>query len=105
MFEVNMDFPLIFSTFFTVFLAELGDKTQLATVAMSGSSKKPLAVFVGSSTALVFACLIAVLAGGSLSSFIKSEYLQLLASVGFLIIGLRLIIPNINFIHNSDKEH
>ena len=47
-----MDFPLLLSTFLTVFLAELGDKTQLATVALSGTSSRPLAVFLGSSSAL-----------------------------------------------------
>ena len=41
-----MDFPLLISTFLTVFLAELGDKTQLATVAISGTSNRPLAVFL-----------------------------------------------------------
>ena len=46
-----MDFPLLISTFLTVFLAELGDKTQLATVAISGTSNRPLAVFLGSSSA------------------------------------------------------
>ena len=45
-----MDFPLLISTFLTVFLAELGDKTQLATVAISGTSNRPLAVFLGSSS-------------------------------------------------------
>ena len=61
-----MDFPLLLSTFLTVFLAELGDKTQLATVALSGTSNRPLAVFLGSSSALVLASLIGTLAGGSL---------------------------------------
>ena len=50
-----MDPALLLSTFVTVFLAELGDKTQLATVALSGTSNRPMAVFLGSSTALVLA--------------------------------------------------
>ena len=53
-----MDLALLLSTFVTVFLAELGDKTQLATVALSGTSDRPLAVFLGSSSALVLASLI-----------------------------------------------
>ena len=60
-----MNFALLISTFVTVFLAELGDKTQLATVAISGTSDRPLAVFIGSSSALVLASLIGALAGGS----------------------------------------
>ena len=47
-----------------VFLAELGDKTQLATVAISGTSKSPVVVFVASASALVLASLIGALAGG-----------------------------------------
>ena len=88
-----MNFPLLLSTFVTVFLAELGDKTQLATVAISGTTDRPLAVFLGSSSALVIASLIGAVAGGSLSTFIPADLLQLLASVGFLIIGLRLLWP------------
>ena len=76
-----MDFPLLVSTFLTVFLAELGDKTQLATVALSGTSNRPLAVFLGSSSALVLASLIGALAGGSIAAVIRTDVLQLLASM------------------------
>lgn len=88
-----MDFPLLVSTFLTVFLAELGDKTQLATVALSGTSNRPLAVFLGSSSALVLASLIGALAGGSIAAVIRTDVLQLLASIGFLVIGGRLLWP------------
>ena len=88
-----MDFPLLISTFVTVFLAELGDKTQLATVAISGTSNRPLAVFLGSSSALVVASLIGAVAGGSLSTVIPAEWLQLIAATGFLVIGGRLLMP------------
>ncbi|MEB3158889.1 MAG: TMEM165/GDT1 family protein [Synechococcus sp.] len=88
-----MDFTLLLSTFFTVFLAELGDKTQLATVAISGTSNRPIAVFIGSSSALVLASLIGAIAGGSMASVVPAEILQLLASAGFLVIGFRLLWP------------
>ena len=88
-----MDFTLLISTFITVFLAELGDKTQLATVAISGTSDRPLAVFLGSSSALVLASLIGAVAGGSLSAVIPADWLQLIASTGFLVIGGRLLMP------------
>ena len=68
-----MDIALLLSTFFTVFLAELGDKTQLATVAISGTSNRPLAVFIGSSSALVIASLIGALAGGSMANVVPGE--------------------------------
>ncbi|MBM5802618.1 MAG: UPF0016 domain-containing protein [Cyanobacteria bacterium K_DeepCast_35m_m2_155] len=82
---------LLASTFATVFLAELGDKTQLAIVTISGTSSRPGAVFAGSATALVLASLVGAAAGGSLSSLIPANLLQLAASVGFLLIGAQLI--------------
>ena len=89
-----MDLTLLISTFLTVFLAELGDKTQLATVALSGTSDRPLAVFLGSASALVLASLLGALAGGSVASVVPTELLQLIASVGFLIIGIRLLLQS-----------
>ena len=89
-----MDLTLLISTFLTVFLAELGDKTQLATVAFSGTSDRPLAVFLGSASALVLASLLGAMAGGSVASVVPTELLQLIASVGFLIIGTRLLLQS-----------
>jgi len=83
---------LLGSTFITVFLAELGDKTQLAIVSISGTTSRPVAVFAGSAAALVLASMVGAAAGGSLSSVIPPDALQLLASVGFLILGSRLIL-------------
>jgi putative Ca2+/H+ antiporter (TMEM165/GDT1 family) len=83
---------LLASTFATVFLAELGDKTQLAIVSISGTSDRPGAVFAGSAVALVLASLVGAAAGGSLSSVIPTEALQLAASVGFILLGTRLIL-------------
>ena len=84
--------PLLISTYFTVFLAELGDKTQLAIVSISGTSSRPGAVFAGSAAALVLASLVGAAAGGSLSTVIPTDALQLAASLGFLILGTRLIL-------------
>ena len=91
-----MNLTLLLSTFATVFLAELGDKTQLATVAISGTSNRPFAVFVGSSSALVLASLIGAIAGGSLSNVVPADWLQLLASLGFLGIGMKLLWPSLS---------
>ncbi len=87
-----MQLALLASTFATVFLAELGDKTQLAIVSISGTSSRPGAVFAGSAFALVLASLVGAAAGGSLSSVVPTEGLQLAAAAGFLIIGTRLIL-------------
>jgi putative Ca2+/H+ antiporter (TMEM165/GDT1 family) len=87
-----MPFALLASTFATVFLAELGDKTQLAIVSISGTTSRPGAVFAGSAAALVLASLVGAAAGGSLSSVIPTDTLQLAAAAGFLLIGTRLIL-------------
>jgi len=97
-----MVISLLLSTFITIFIAELGDKTQLATLTISGTSNKPLAVFLGSASALVFASLIGALAGGSISTFLPEIYLKGIASITFLIIGLRLIFNSST--SNKNKE-
>ena len=86
-------FALLISTFTTIFLAELGDKTQIATVAISGTSKRPLAVFLGSSCALVLASLIGVIAGGAIARVVPESTLKLFSAIGLLALGLRLISP------------
>ena len=87
-----MILSLILSTFLTIFIAELGDKTQLATLTMSGTSNRPLAVFLGSSIALIFASLIGALAGGSISNFVPEIILKSIASFTFFILGIKLLI-------------
>ena len=99
-----MILSLLLSTFLTIFIAELGDKTQLATLTISGTSNKPLAVFLGSSTALVFASLLGALAGGSISNFVHEIILKSIASVTFFIIGIRLFINSFNSDEQDDKE-
>ncbi len=91
---------LLFTTFFTIFLAEMGDKTQLTTITLSSTTNKPLAVFIGSSIALILATLLGALAGGSISNLIPSFLLKLLAGIVFLVIGGNLLsntkLENIN---------
>ena len=89
-----MILSLLLSTFLTVFVAELGDKTQLATLPIRGTSNKPLAVFLGSASALVFASFLGALTGGSISTFLPEVLLKSLAAITFLIIGLRLVITS-----------
>ena len=98
-----MILSLLLSTFLTIFIAELGDKTQLATLTMSGTSTKPWAVFLGSSTALVFASLIGALAGGSISNFVPEVILKSIASFTFFIIGIKLLINSLTSNENDNK--
>jgi Predicted membrane protein len=75
--------------FVTVFLAELGDKTQLATLLFAADQRvSKLGVFAASSAALVLSSLIAVLVGAQLSQYVSPRMLKLVAGVGFVAIGL-----------------
>tara|TARA_B100000900_G_C20503724_1_gene684908 strand:- start:577 stop:882 length:306 start_codon:yes stop_codon:yes gene_type:complete len=94
---------LLISSFITIFIAELGDKTQLATLTLSGNSSKPWAVFLGSASALILATLIGVLAGGSISTFIPEIYLKIIASITFFIIGSRLIYDSLKMAKNNNN--
>ena len=87
---------LLFTTFVTVFLAEMGDKTQLTTITLSSTTNKPLAVFIGSSIALILATLLGALAGGSIANLIPAFVLKLLSGIVFLIIGINLLSESIN---------
>jgi putative Ca2+/H+ antiporter (TMEM165/GDT1 family) len=90
-----MDWQLIGLSFVTVFLAEIGDKSQLAAIAISGSSNHPRAVFLGSVTALILASAIGVLAGGSVSGLFPERILKGLAALGFALMALRLLWPGL----------
>jgi rubrerythrin len=80
------------STFALVFLAELGDKTQLTAMAASAGGKSVISVFIGASAALVLSTLIAVLVGSLLQKFIPEKALKIGASALFLIFGVILMI-------------
>ena len=86
-----MTLTLLLTTFITVFLAEMGDKTQLTTITLSSTTNKPLAVFIGSSVALILATLLGALAGGSIANLIPAFLLKLLAGIVFLYIGSILL--------------
>ena len=82
-----MDWKLVGTTFAAVFLAELGDKTQLATLAFASGGSSRWAVFLGSASALVLSSLIAVLAGEALARAVSPRLLQRSAGVLFVVIG------------------
>ena len=82
---------LLVTTFTTVFMAEMGDKTQLATLTLSGTTNRPLAVFIGSSSALVLASLLGALAGGSIATIIPPNLIKMFAAIVFLYIGVALL--------------
>lgn len=83
-----MDWKIFLTIFTAVFVAELGDKTQLATVLFAADKEvNRYLVFVAASAALVIASAIGVLAGSVLSEYVNEKYLHYIAGVGFVTIG------------------
>jgi len=87
-----MDWKILGTAFVTLFLAELGDKTQLAIITMSSKTESKWAVFIGASLALVFVSLLAVLVGGVLSQYVPTEWLQRIVAVAFIVIGVLMLL-------------
>jgi len=82
-----MDFKIMLTTFGMIFLAELGDKTQLATLTFAAESKSRLSVFLGSAGALALTSLLAVALGSFINRFIPANYIRMGAGVLFIVLG------------------
>jgi putative Ca2+/H+ antiporter (TMEM165/GDT1 family) len=89
--EAKMEWHLLGLSFITVFLSELGDKSQLAAIALSGRSRSIKAVFLGTVAALVLASFLGVLLGGGLSQLLPVRWVKAVAAIGFLIMAIRLL--------------
>jgi len=88
-----MDLKLLATVFGTVFVAELGDKTQLATLLYAADAHSPkLTVFVGSAAALVLSSAIGVAAGTIVSRHVSPQALSWVAGMGFIAIGVWTIV-------------
>ena len=84
-----MDLKILMTVFTSVFIAELGDKTQLATMLFAADKDaSKLTVFVGAALALVLTSAIGVAAGSIVSQYVSEKTLQYVAGVGFIGIGL-----------------
>jgi len=87
-----MALKIFFTTFVAIFLAELGDKTQLAILLLAADQGvNKLLVFLGAAAALVLASFIAVVLGCQLNHFISPKILKIVAGLGFMAIGLAII--------------
>lgn len=83
-----MDWKIFITIFGAVFIAELGDKTQLATMLFAADKEvNKYLVFLAASAALIVASAIGVLAGSVLSGYISEKYLHYIAGIGFIAIG------------------
>ncbi len=82
-----MDWRIFITTFGSIFLAELGDKTQLAAILMTSKTGRPLSVFVGAIAALSLVTFIGVVFGEGLISVIPQNVLKKVAALAFVLIG------------------
>ncbi|MDZ8025656.1 MAG: TMEM165/GDT1 family protein [Nostoc sp. DedQUE01] len=89
-----MDWHLLGLSFITVFLSELGDKSQLAAIALTGRCQSPRAVFFGTAAALILTSLLGALAGGAVAELLPTRFMKAIAAVGFAILAARLLLFN-----------
>lgn len=84
-----MDYKILLTVFATVFIAELGDNTQLATMLFAADKEvSKWTVFIGASLALILTSAIGVLLGSVISSYLSAKHLHYIAGAGFIAIGI-----------------
>ncbi len=83
-----MDWRLALTTFSAIFLAEMGDKTQIAVITFTADTHKPLAVFIGAAVALALVSGLGVLVGGFVGRYVPQWLLPKIAAVVFVAIGV-----------------
>jgi len=84
----GMDWKTLASTFGAIFVAELGDKTQLATLSLAAGARTKWSVFAGSALALVATSAIAVLAGTAVTRVVPAHWLRRIAGGVFILLGV-----------------
>lgn len=87
-----MEWKALLTAFITVFVAELGDKTQLATFSLAAGGASRWTIFVGSALALVATSALAVLAGGAIGKVVSPVWLKRAAGVLFLVLGVIYLV-------------
>lgn len=87
-----MEWKMFWTAFATLFLAEMGDKTQLAVVAMTAKSKAILSVFLGASLALVLVTFIGILVGGMITQYVPVEWIQRIVALIFIAVGVLMLL-------------
>ena len=87
-----MDWRVMLTTFGVIFLAEMGDKTQLAAMTMAAETKKPWAVFIAASLALACVSAIGVVVGGTLGHLLPLIWIKRAAAIAFIVIGVLILV-------------
>jgi putative Ca2+/H+ antiporter (TMEM165/GDT1 family) len=87
-----MDWRVTLTTFGIIFLAELGDKTQIAAMTMAAQKKRPWEVFLGASLALVAVSAIGVVIGSAFGHYLPVDWIKRVAGAAFIVIGVLVLI-------------
>jgi len=87
-----MDWRVFLTTFGVIFLAEMGDKTQLAAMTMAAQTKRPWTVLVGSALALTAVSAIGVVVGGVVGEYVPLIWVKRLAALSFIVIGVLILV-------------
>ncbi len=90
-----MEWKIFWTAFATLFIAELGDKTQLAVITMTSKTNAAVSVFLGAALALVLVTLLGVLFGSFITSYVPTEWLQRIVAAAFIIIGVLMLFGKI----------
>src|ERR1041384_4336714 len=88
----KMDWRVLFTTFGIIFLAEMGDKTQLAAMTMAAEKKRPWEVFLGASIALAAVSAVGIIVGTALGQYLPVEWIKRVAGAAFVVIGVLILI-------------
>jgi putative Ca2+/H+ antiporter (TMEM165/GDT1 family) len=86
-----MDLRVMLTTFGVIFLAEMGDKTQLAAMTMAAQSKQPWAVFIGAALALTAVSALGVLVGSVIGDYVPMIWVKRVAAFSFIVIGVMML--------------
>jgi putative Ca2+/H+ antiporter (TMEM165/GDT1 family) len=89
-----MNWTALTTAFGLIFVAEMGDKTQLAVITLAARTSAPVSVFVGASLALVAVTLLGAVSGAALTRVVPEEVLQKIAALAFIAIGILMLIKS-----------
>ena len=89
--DLTSFFSVLITSFSTIFLAELGDKTQLATLILSAQSGRPVIIFIGAGLALVFTSLLGVVIGRWIANNLPRQSFTLVSGIIMLSLGMYLV--------------
>lgn len=98
-----MDWQLLGISFITVFLSELGDKSQVAAIALGSSCESPRAVFFGTASALLLASFLGVVVGQGTAEVLPASWVKGIAAIGFAVMGIRLLWPKAEISEASER--